>query len=59
VQDLAARRASKEQMDAYKAELADVKQQEHGVGLRLHRAYKRRDHSSEPSAFWVRRIATL
>lgn len=58
VQDLAARRASKEQVDAFKAELADVKQQEHDVGLRLYRAWKRRD-LDEPTAFWVRRITTI
>jgi len=58
VQDLAARRASREKVDAFKAELADVSQQEHEIGLRLHRAWKRRD-LDEPTAFWVRRITTM
>lgn len=58
VQDLAARRASREKSEAFRAELADVSQQEHDVGLRLHRAWKRRD-LDEPTAFWVRRITTL
>ncbi|KAF2843279.1 hypothetical protein M501DRAFT_924677 [Patellaria atrata CBS 101060] len=39
-------------------DLADVRQMEHEVGLRLHRAWKRKEEceGAEPSAFWVRRV---
>lgn len=54
--DLAKRRADRERARTFEAELADVKMREHAVGLRLLKAWKRREENVEaPSALWVRR----
>jgi hypothetical protein len=49
---------SKPRLETMKSELADVQRQEHETGLRLHRAYRRRDRLEyrEPTAMWVRRV---
>jgi len=39
----------------YAEELAEIKREEHDVGLKLHRAWRKRDDQSE-SALWVRRV---
>jgi hypothetical protein len=45
-------------VERLREEEADVKQQEHELGLKLHRAYKRKDKEAvyEPTGLWVRRI---
>lgn len=48
----------KKKVEALKENLADVQAQEHTLGLKLHRALKRRDQSAvyEPTGLWVRRV---
>ncbi|KAI9831591.1 MAG: hypothetical protein M1819_004823 [Sarea resinae] len=45
-------------IDGLEAELAEVIRDEHGVGLRLHRAWKRRDNEElgGPTSLWIRRV---
>ncbi|ATY59167.1 hypothetical protein A9K55_002880 [Cordyceps militaris] len=53
------RGSERKKVDALRAELDQVQQEEHEVGLRLHRAYKREDKNAvyEPTTLWVRRVA--
>ena len=53
--DLAKRREQKERIEAFERELADVRRKEHELGLRLHKAIRRRD-DDEPTGLWVRRV---
>jgi hypothetical protein len=48
----------KKKVEGLREELADVVRAEHDVGLRLHRALKRRDRNDiyEPTGLWVRRV---
>jgi len=48
----------KRKVEGLREEEADVRRQEHEIGLRLHRAYKRRDKDAiyEPTGLWVRRV---
>ena len=55
--DLAQRKADRERVAHFEMELADVKIQEHDLGLKLHRAWKRRQQE-QPTAFWVGRHVT-
>ncbi|KAI9725272.1 MAG: hypothetical protein M1828_003286 [Chrysothrix sp. TS-e1954] len=55
VQDLEKRRKHQQNVDRVEQELAEVKRKEHQLGLRLHRAWKRRDQDA-PTALWVRRV---
>lgn len=50
----------KKKVEALREELAEVQRQEHELGMRLHRAWKRRDQNAiyEPTGLWVRRITT-
>lgn len=57
VQDLSRRRADRERLANFEAELAEVRNKEHDIGMRLHRALKRRDQE-EPSGLWVRRVTS-
>lgn len=52
------REAEKIKVEALRNEEADIKREEHDIGLRLHRAWKRRDKSAEyePTGLWVRRV---
>jgi hypothetical protein len=52
------REVEKMKVERLREEEADVKRQEHEIGLRLHRAYKRRDKNAEfePTGLWVRRV---
>lgn len=52
------RTAEKKKVEGLKEELARVKSQEHEVGIKLHRALRKRDESGgyEPSGLWVRRV---
>jgi hypothetical protein len=48
----------KKKVEILKEDLADVVREEHDLGLRLHRAFKRRDQNAiyEPTGLWVRRV---
>lgn len=48
----------KKKVEGLREEEADIRRQEHEIGLRLHRAYKRRDKDAiyEPTGLWVRRV---
>ncbi|KAI9815341.1 MAG: hypothetical protein M1827_002821 [Pycnora praestabilis] len=48
----------KKKVIVYESEMAEIMREEHDVGLRLHRAWKRRDQqdSVEPTGLWVRRV---
>jgi hypothetical protein len=52
------REAEKMKIERLRIEEADVKREEHEIGLRLHRAWKRRDKDAvyEPTGLWVRRV---
>jgi hypothetical protein len=52
------REAEKMKIERLRIEEADVKREEHDIGLRLHRAWKRRDKEAvyEPTGLWVRRV---
>jgi hypothetical protein len=48
----------KQKVEMLKEDLDDVVREEHDIGLRLHRANKRRDQNAiyEPTGLWVRRV---
>lgn len=48
----------KRKVEGLREEEADVRREEHEIGLRLHRAYKRKDKDAvyEPTGLWVRRV---
>ncbi|KAL2066804.1 hypothetical protein VTL71DRAFT_1228 [Oculimacula yallundae] len=52
------REAEKKKVEALRIEESDVRREEHEIGLRLHRAWKRRDNNAvyEPTSLWVRRV---
>jgi hypothetical protein len=52
------REDEKRKVEALRTEEADIKREEHDIGLRLHRAWKRRDKDAvyEPTGLWVRRV---
>lgn len=52
------REEEKRKVEGLREEEADVRRQEHELGLRLHRAWKRKDKDAvyEPTGLWVRRI---
>lgn len=54
------REMEKLKVEGLREEEADVRQQEHELGLKLHRAYKRKDKEAvyEPTGLWVRRITS-
>lgn len=59
--DFRARREREKRCDSLKADLSEVIAQEHEVGLRLHRAWKRRekeDPNAPQSILWVRRATS-
>ncbi|KAF2097692.1 hypothetical protein NA57DRAFT_56882 [Rhizodiscina lignyota] len=59
VTDWRAARAAERKVQALRDELAEINREEHDVGLRLHRAYKRRERQGDwegTSALWVRRV---
>lgn len=55
VQDLTRRRQDRRKLESLERELAEVRSKEHQVGLRLHRAWKRRDQEA-PTGLWIRRV---
>ncbi|RDL42187.1 uncharacterized protein BP5553_02166 [Venustampulla echinocandica] len=52
------REEEKRKVEGLREEEADVRRQEHEIGLRLHRAWKRKDKEAtyEPTGLWVRRV---
>lgn len=52
------REMEKMKVERLRIEEADVRREEHEVGLKLHRAWKRRDKDAvfEPTGLWVRRV---
>jgi hypothetical protein len=61
VSDIRARREKEKKLQALKEDLDEVARLEYDCGLRLHRAWKRRereDPSAGPSVLWVRRITS-
>ena len=52
------REMEKLKVEHLREEEADIRRQEHEIGLRLHRAYKRRDQNAEfeSTGLWVRRV---
>ncbi|QDS69112.1 hypothetical protein FKW77_010286 [Venturia effusa] len=59
--DFRARREKDKRCESLKADLSEVIAQEHDVGLRLHRAWKRRekeDPNAPQSILWVRRATS-
>lgn len=48
----------KRKVEGLREEEADIRREEHEIGLRLHRAYKRKDKDAvyEPTGLWVRRV---
>lgn len=55
VQDLAARRENSRKLDALKLEMDEIRSIEHDLGLKHHRAWKRREQE-QPTCLWVRRV---
>ncbi|KAL5314363.1 hypothetical protein ACEPPN_018789 [Leptodophora sp. 'Broadleaf-Isolate-01'] len=52
------REQEKIKVERLREEESDVRREEHEIGLRLHRAWKRRDKEAvfEPTGLWVRRV---
>lgn len=51
--------AQRGKVSEFEMELAEVQRQLHDLGMRLHRAWRRRDkleHRGEPTGLWVRRV---
>lgn len=57
VHDLEKRRQDRTKAERFEQEMDDVRSKEHELGLRLHRAWKRREKNVEaPTGLWVRRV---
>lgn len=57
--DMATRSEVSKTVDSLNNELADIKKEEHEIGLKLLRAYKKKDEGdfyAEPSGLWIRRV---
>ena len=54
----AKREMEKLKVEGLREEEADIRKEEHELGLKLHRAYKRKDKDAvyEPTTLWVRRV---
>lgn len=52
------RELEKKQIEGLRQEEADIRREEHEVGLKLHRAWKRKDKQAgyEETGLWVRRV---
>jgi hypothetical protein len=54
-------RVAEERKKAFQEELDEIRAEEHDIGLKLHRAWKKRereDPNSNGSALWVRRVTS-
>ncbi|KKY28589.1 hypothetical protein UCRPC4_g00393 [Phaeomoniella chlamydospora] len=58
--DLKTKSDVKQTVVALENELSDIGQEEHEVGLKLHRAQKKRDKADiyEPSSLWIKRVTS-
>ena len=59
--DLKTREEMKRTIKGLEGELADIIQEEHDVGLRLHRVQKKKDRDEmyeNPTGLWIRRITS-
>jgi hypothetical protein len=59
ITDFKKMRLVERQKKEFEDELAEIKRTEHDVGLRMHRAWRKReraDPNGSDSAFWVRRV---
>jgi hypothetical protein len=58
--DIKSRKETQRKIKEFQDELADIANAEHDVGLRLHRAHKRRERDAieEPTTFWIRRVTS-
>jgi hypothetical protein len=58
--DLKARREAEKKLQNLKDDLAEITRLEHDIGLRLHRAYKKREKAdgATPTALWIRRVTS-
>jgi hypothetical protein len=58
VTDLAKRRETEKRRKEFEDELAEIGREEHDVGLRLHRAWKRREREdgAAGTTLWIRRV---
>jgi hypothetical protein len=58
-QVLRKREEEKQKVEGLRQELAEIQREEHDLGLKLFRAYKRQDKDTEyePTTLWVRRVA--
>lgn len=52
------REVEKKQIEGLREEEAVIRKEEHELGLKLHRAWKRKDKDAayEPTGLWVRRV---
>lgn len=52
------REEEKRKIEFLKEEEADIRRQEHDLGLKLHRAWKRKDNDAqyESTGLWVKRV---
>lgn len=52
------RELEKKQIEGLRQDEADIRREEHEVGLKLHRAWKRKDKQAgyEETGLWVRRV---
>ena len=60
ISDLRAMREAEKKLQRLKDDLADITRQEHDVGLRLHRANKKREKAdgATPTALWIKRVTS-
>jgi chromosome segregation ATPase len=59
--DVRAREEMKRTIKGLESELAEIIQEEHDVGLRLHRVQRRRDRDEmyeNPTGLWIKRVTT-
>ncbi|WEW55096.1 hypothetical protein PRK78_000524 [Emydomyces testavorans] len=59
--DMATRSEVTKTVKSLNSELDDIKKEEHDIGLKLHRAYKKRDEEDfycEPSGLWIKRVTS-
>lgn len=60
ITDFKRARLAEQRKRAFEDELSEIKREEHDVGLKLHRAWKKREREdpNTGSALWVRRVTS-
>jgi hypothetical protein len=56
--DIKSRRQIDKRIAALKSQVEDLRREEHDNGIKLHRAWRKRDDGEEHTSLWVKRIAT-